>query len=167
MRIPSLPAATTAALLAVPAGASAIDLSHHAAGAGVVAAPGAAGPALLSVRSWVQPRLALEGLLGLSASPGFLLTPGVGAAWVLVGEQRMNVSLAGAAALTAGSPGGLRALGWRVGPELELFAAEWPNLGLLLQLGLEGVVGTGEVPVGPGLSTGARPSGAAGFHYYF
>ena len=167
MRRLSLPAGVTAAVFSLPAAAAAVDMSRHAAGVGVVAAPGSAAPPLLSVRSWVQPRLALDGLLGLSAAPGFQLTPGVGAAWVLVGEQWMNVSISGAAGLASGSPGGLQSLGWRAGPELELFVSDWPNLGLLVRFGVEGFVGTGDATEAPGLSTGSHPFGAAGFHYYF
>jgi uncharacterized protein (DUF2345 family) len=166
MRLTSALAAAGLTVLA-PA-ARAVDLSKHAAGVGVVSLPADKGaPTQLSARTWVQPRLALQGLLGLSSGPRFSVLPGVGASWVLVGEQHMNVSLATAGGLHFSN--GLRSFAYRAGPELELFTPEWPNLGLLVQFGLSGTVAASDAtdPALPGFTTGSSPFGAAGFHYYF
>jgi hypothetical protein len=166
MRLPSAFAA--AAALGAASAAHAIDLSKHAAGVGVVSLPADKGaPTQLSARTWIQPRLGLQGLLGLSSGPHFSVLPGVGASWVLIGEKQMNVSLAAAGGLHFSD--GLRSFAYRVGPELELFTSDWPNLGLLVQFGLSGTIASKEAadPTLPGITTGAAPFGAAGFHYYF
>jgi uncharacterized protein (DUF2345 family) len=160
--------AAAAAVLGTASTARAVDLSKHAAGVGAVSLPADKGaPTQLSVRTWVQPRLALQGLLGLSSGPRFSVLPGVGTSWVLVGEQHMNVSLSAAGGLHFSD--GLRSFAYRVGPEFELFTPEWPNLGLLVQFGLSGTIASKDAadPEQPGLTTGAAPFGAAGFHYYF
>jgi hypothetical protein len=156
------------AALGAASTAHAIDLSKHAAGVGVVSLPADKGaPTQLSARTWIQPRLALQGLLGLSTGNDFSLVPGVGASWVLVGEEHMNVSLGAAGGLHFSD--GLRSFAYRAGPELELFTSEWPNLGLLVQFGLSGTIASNDAkdPAQPGLTTGSSPFAGAGFHYYF
>jgi hypothetical protein len=166
MRLSSALAA--AAVFGSATAAQAIDLSKHAAGVGVVSLPADRGaPTQVSARTWIQPRLALQGLLGLSSGPHFSVLPGVGASWVLIGEQQMNVSVTAAGGLHFSD--GLRSFAYRVGPELELFTSEWPNLGLLVQFGLSGTIASKDAadPALPGLTTGSAPFAAAGFHYYF
>ena len=162
------PAFAAAATLGAVSTAHAIDLSKHAAGVGVVSLPADKGaPTQLSARTWIQPRLALEGLLGMSSGPRFSVLPGVGATWVLVGEERMNVSLGAVGGLHFAD--GLRSFAYRMGPELELFTSEWPNLGLLVQFGLSGTLAAKDAKEDdkPGFTTGASPFAGAGFHYYF
>lgn len=153
--------------------AQAVDNSKHVVGVGVSTqyAGGSAGvsrPAQLSAKFALQPRLEVSALFGLRAASTLVVTPGAKFAWVLVPEKHMNVYAAGSLSVDVRSRGGLSALVWQLGPGVEVFFQEWPNLGFSLEFGIGGEVlaGTGAGPLGP-FGTTTSGFGGAGIHYYF
>jgi hypothetical protein len=155
-------------LAAVPA--RAVDLTKRTLGVG------AAGElsqgdvtGLLSVRAALSPRVLAGAMLGFSAAPGVAFQPGLRFDWVVVPEERMNVSLGAALAMDLRSTGGLQGVTYRLGPSFELFTSDWPNLGFLLDFGFSGLLSGGVRGLGQraGISTVLSPFGGAGLHYYF
>jgi hypothetical protein len=134
-----------------------------------VATTAGAGPGLLSVRASLSPRLLGGVMLGFAAAPGATFVPGLRMDWVLVPEEHLNLSLGGALSMDLHSTGGLGGVSYRIGPSLELFTRDWPNVGFLLDFGLAGllVAGGGDRGAAAGIATAVSPFGGGGIHYYF
>lgn len=168
-RLASTAAALLVFLLAAPA--RAVDLSKHTLGLGAVAEFGAVGlsvPEQLSVRVALNPRVMAGVLLGVRSDPHAAFCPGLKFDWVLVPEEHMNFFVGLAFALDLRTTGGLRAFDYRVGPGVELFASEWPNLGFLVDFGLAGALVSGSNTAEmPAVTTSLSGFGGAGVHYYF
>ncbi len=164
-----LPLALLVFTLSLPA--FAVDLSTHTVGVGATAQFAgqlAESPAQLSVRFPLKPRLTAGLLLGLEFSPGSTIVPGLEIDWVLLPETHMNLLASFAVALNLGSPEGLRYFQYQVGPAVELFTSDWPNLGFLLGFGFTGAVSSRSfTATEPGFTTALLPFGSAGIHYYF
>jgi len=158
------------ALILVSAPARAVDLSKRTLGVGAVGelAHGDL-TGLLSVRASLSPRVLAGVMLGFAAAPGVVFQPGLRFDWVVVPEEHMNVSVGGALAMDLRSTGGLEGVTYRLGPSVELFTSDWPNLGFLIDFGFSGLLVSGVRGAGErsGISTGFSPFGGAGLHYYF
>lgn len=153
--------------------ARAVDNSIHTVGVGVntqfAVDPALNGrPAQLAAKFALQPRAELSALLGIKAATTGVFTPGVKFAWVLIPEKHMNLYAAVSASLDLRTRGGLTAFLWQVGPGVEVFLSEWPNLGLSVEFGFGGDVrsGTTQSATGP-FATTATGFGGVGLHYYF
>ena len=160
-----------AALMLSSSAAHAVDLTSHVLGVGAVTEFSGLSstlvPAQLSVRApSLHPRLMAGVLLGFAAGPGVTVVPGLRVDWVLIPEAHMNLSVGGAASVIVGSEG-FGGVKYRVGPSVELFHGDWPNLGLLLDVGFAGAVGTGGLDFTSAVQTSVSAFGAAGLHYYF
>lgn len=161
------------ALMSWTLSAQAVDNSKRVVGLGVNTqfAGGSAGvarPAQLSAKFALQPRLEVSALFGLRAASTLVVTPGAKFAWVLVPEKHMNLYATGSMSVDVRGRGGLTALVWQLGPGVEVFLSEWPNLGFSLEFGIGGEVlaGAGAGPQGP-FGTTTSGFGGAGIHYYF
>ncbi len=153
--------------LALPA--AAVDLTKHTVGVGASADLAQVGtPAQLSVRFPLKPRLIADLLVGFQAAPGVTFAPGLQVDWVLLAEEHMNLLASVAVGVDVRSSTGLEAFVYRVGPAVELFASDWPNLGFLLGFGFSGALVPGtNTAAQPGVTTSLSPLGLAGLHYYF
>lgn len=161
------------ACLIIGTAAWAVDNTVHAVGVGVGtqfvgAETLSRRPIQLAAKFALQPRAELSALLGVKAASTGVFTPGVKFAWVLIPEKHMNLYVAASASLDLRTRGGLTAFLWHMGPGVELFLSEWPNLGLSLEFGVGGDVrpGTVQSSTGP-FATTATGFGGAGLHYYF
>jgi hypothetical protein len=169
LRLLPLIALLLAGAFAAPA--RAVDLTKYTLGLGVESAfGGGGGPAQLSAKAALSPRLHGSVLLGFSAGSGLGATfvPGAKLSFVLVPEEHLNFYGAFAMGLDLRSVGGLRAFEWRLGPGVELFASEWPHLGFAVEFGLAGsLVAAGNPDRRPAIATATTGFGGAGIHYYF
>jgi hypothetical protein len=124
----------------------------------------------LSAKFALRPRLELSLQFGVSVTKAeAIFTPGLKIAYVLIPEKNMNLYIAGAIAVDLRTTNGLNAFLYSVGPGVELFLTELPNLGLALEFGLHGSVASNLAEAGP---TEAQTNlvtafGGAGVHYYF
>lgn len=154
--------------------ARAVDNSKHVVGAGVVTnfsgGLSAVGrPVQLSAKFAFQPRAEVSALLGMRLASTTVISPGVKLAWVLIPEKHMNLYAAVSTSLDIRTDGGLSAFLWQVGPGVEVFWPDWPNLGFSLEFGVGGEVLAGRRVVGESVpfSTTGTGFGGAGVHYYF
>ena len=160
--------ALAAAALAVAPRAEAVDLSTRIIGLGGVAplVDRELSPPALSVRFASTPRLLTSLQLGMGFAPDAVFNPGARVDWVLIPEKNMNVQLGATVVMDLRAGSGLNAVDYRVGPGLELFFSDFPNLGLLIDFGLAGSIAAKD-ETSQAVRTAFSPFGATGFHYYF
>lgn len=155
-------------LLLVSPLASAVDLTNRTVGLGVMqtlSGLGATAPQF-SAKFALQPKVDLSALFGMKLGGVSAFSPGARIAFNLVTEKQMNLYAAGAFALDLRTTGGLVAFLYQVGPGIEFFFSEWPNVGFSLDVGFGGQLVSGGTS-NLGLLTNATPFGGAGIHYYF
>ena len=164
----SLPFLAAACALALAPRAQAVDLSTRIFGVGGVTpiAHRELAPPAISMRFASSPRLLTSLQLGLSFAPDAVFNPGVRVDWVLIPETHMNVQLGATVSMDLRASDGVHAVDYRVGPGVELFFSEFPNLGLLIDFGLAGSIAAKD-EVSPVARTDFSTFGATGFHYYF
>lgn len=158
-------------LLGLSAPALAVDNSTHVIGLGAYTAfsQGAVQPQI-SAKFSLNPKLELALLFGMQLASESTFTPGARLAYVLIPEKNMNLFLEGGLAFDLRTKGGLNALLFRLGPGVEIFLSELPNLGLLVEFGLEGGarISNPNGDVTTRVATGMGGAfGGVGVHYYF
>lgn len=163
-------AAVLAALLLLPGAATAQEPREGTIGLGAVTQFGGgfigARPTQLSAKFRVQPRLEISGLLGLSfGSNQQIFVPGTKFQWVLLQERNLNLYGAIAAGVDLRTGSGLESFFYQVGPGIEFFFSDWPNVGFSLEIGFGGNIVSNGTTVGA--ATNQTGFGQAGIHYYF
>jgi hypothetical protein len=157
-------------LTALPA--RAVDNSTHVLGLGADATFSSQGvEPLLSAKFALRPRVELSLLFGMQIAANSGFDPGAKFDYVLLPEKNMNLYVQASVLFDVRTQNGLNAFLYRVGPGVELFFSEFPNLGIALEFGLSGSVATQKPVAGvadTNLSTDyATGFGSAGVHYYF
>jgi len=124
----------------------------------------------ISVKFSLRPRIELSLMFGMQIAAESTFTPGARFAYVLIPEKNLNLFVAGAVGVDLRTTNGLNAVLARIGPGVEFFFTELPNLGFMAEFGFQGTVATKDAENNLGSSFGTTAGAAFGggaIHYYF
>jgi hypothetical protein len=151
-------------LLSLPA--RAVDNSTHKVALGAIADfAGQVGPPTLSLKLPLTPKWELSFMLGFNIASSSEFVPGVKGWYILIPQKNLNFYLSASTAIDVFTSTGFNAFLVRLGPGVELFATDWPNVGFMAEFGV-----ALSILNGPGDNFGSAATtgfGLAGLHYYF